>query len=350
MRIKKMSKCLTSCVLAIVTVASLSGCNSAVNPDDYIELGQYKGLEVEKATHQVTEEEIEDELFTLASAYATNEVVEKGSVRTGDVANIDYVGKLDGVAFDGGTASGYDLEIGSGKFISGFEDGLVGVKIGDTVDLNLTFPENYGNSELAGQDVIFTVTVNEVQRQTVPEVTDDFINEISAGKYKSVEAYTKDLEDEIISEYEQYNELQYYEDLWNLAVDNASIKKEFPGDLVNEKVSKMIVEAQKYAISYGMNYNDFIEQYFGMDASEFNSNAGEYAKQALKETLVMQAIAKKENITVSQEEIDAAIDEYVELGSYKSREDFIEQNDMDDLEEYVLLSKIEDFLAENAAK
>lgn len=333
----------------IMCIGFLMGCNSStINPDDYIELGQYKGLKVERATHVVTDEEIQDELDTLAASYATEEEVADGVVENGDIANIDYVGKKDGVAFNGGTSSGYDLDIGSGTFIPGFESGLVGVKVGDTVDLNLTFPENYGNAELAGADVIFTVTVNSIKRRNIPEITDDFISEISGGKITTVEEYNEILEEMIIAEYEEYNDLQYYEDLWNTAVDNATVKKDFPSELINEKTSRMVVNAQKYATSYGMKFSDFVEQHMGMTSDEFYKEAADYAQKAAKESLVLMAISEKEGISITDEDRDKAINDYISMGAYSSKEDFETNNDMEDFDEYVLLSKVEDFLAENA--
>ena len=166
--------------------------------DKYVTLGEYKGLAVSVDTVEVDE----DEWDTLVNnVYYGNITAENGgimdrAVETGDTVNIDYEGTKDGVAFDGGTAQGYDLTIGSGTFIPGFEDGLVGVKIGDTVDLPLTFPENY-TEELAGKDVVFTVTVNSVKR--MPELTDDLVNQITDGEYTDVasnkESVRKDLED-----------------------------------------------------------------------------------------------------------------------------------------------------------
>lgn len=335
--------------MSIVTTFGLIGCASGTSgATQYIELGQYKGLDIQKAVHEVTEEEIEDELNTLAGAYATEEVLTEGAVQMGDVANIDYLGKKDGVAFNGGTANGYDLEIGSGSFIDGFEDGLVGVNVGETVDLPLRFPDEYHSKELAGADVIFTVTVNSIKRKNAPEITDEFISEISDGKYSDVESYKAALEQQIIDEYEEYNKLQYYEDLWNAAVENATVINDFPNELVNEKTSRMVLNAQEYARSYGMNFDDFVSQKMGISKDEFYKQAAEYANTAAKESLVLEAIATAENITVSDEELDKAINEYVELGRYESKEDFLSKNNIDDFREYILTSKVQDFLAENA--
>lgn len=346
-------KSLTGVLASVGMVAILAGCNigsSEIDPFDYVELGQYKGLSVPLQVHEVTDEEIQDEFNTLAAGYAEKETLTEGTVESGDTANIDYVGTLNGVAFNGGTASGYDLTIGSQAFIAGFEDGLIGVNAGETVDLPLRFPDDYFSSDLAGQDVIFKVTVNYITRTKLPEITDDFINEISGGQYDNVDAYTEALKQQIISEYEEMNELQYYEDLWNTAVDNATLIKDIPDEMVKENTSRIVLNAQEYAKSYGMSFGDFVEQHMGVARDQFTEQAVEFAKKAAKESLVLNAIAKKENITVSEEEIKKAIDEYIELGTYASEEEFRSLNDMKALEEYILTSKVEEFLAENAVK
>lgn len=357
--------------VACVTTAALTGCSSISNLmsnvpkelvedmknngfdgnfNDYIRLGQYKGLDVKKESHQVTEEEIQDELYTLASNYTTYEDVTEGPVKEGDLTDIDFIGKLDGVAFDGGTAEGYTLEIGSHSFISGFEEGLVGVNVGDTVDLNLTFPENYGKEDLAGQDVVFTVTVNSISRPNVPEVTDEFIKEVSEGQYENVQAFTDALTEQIISEYEEQYQLQYYEDLWNAAVANAEIIKDIPTSFISDKSFRITNNTKSYADSYGVSFNDFISQYMGISMEEYNAQAAEYARVAAKESLVLWAIANAEGITVTQEEIDAACQEYVDLGAYESIDEAKADVDYKYMYDFVLQSKVENFLAENAVK
>ena len=331
-----------------------TGCSETniaeIDPAEYIELGQYKGLEIVKSSYEATEEDIEAELETLASAYATSEKITEGEVCEGDIVNIDYEGKKDGVAFDGGTSAGYDLTIGSGTFIDGFEDGLIGCSVGEEVDLPLTFPQNYGHKELAGADVVFTVKINYITRKTLPEINDDFIKDISEGHYTDLEAYKAALVEEMKSEYTEYYELQYYEDLLNKAIDNATVLKDFPADYLQSKTERMLVNAQQYAISYDLPFEEFLEQYMGLTKDEFNSQAIEYASKAAKETMVVEQIAANEGITVSEEEITKAINEYVELGTYASEEEFrsLGEEKLEELKEYILTSKVEEFLAENA--
>lgn len=241
---------------------TLCGCDnsSTPDPDEYIKLGQYKGLHVEKQSYEVTEEAMQDELTMLANAYAD-------------------------------------------------EDG------------------------------------------TVPELTDDFIKEISEGQYADIAAYKAALEEEMKSEYEEFYELQYYEDLWNMAVDNAEVIKDFPPEYLQKKTERSIINAQKYAQSLNMTFDEFVEKKMGMSVDEFNTEAIDYAKTAAKESMVLAAIAKAENITVTDEDVDKAIKEYVELGAFESEEAFEKEGPerLEELKEYILTSKVQDFLAENAA-
>lgn len=345
-----MKKCI--CLLMALMLAILTGCTaedvSSLDPEKYIQLGEYKGLTAERINHEVTQEEIDEEInLLLQSAAEFKDVVDR-AVREGDTVNIDYEGKLDGVTFDGGTAQGYDLEIGSDSFIDGFEDGLIGVNLGDTVDLNLTFPTEYHSAELAGKDVVFTVTVNGIKEKELPEFTDDLINELSGGQYTKTADYIEALKQQIALEYTEKADLEMYNTLWQTAVDNATLLKDLPSDYVQGKVSTTLLNAQKMAKEYGMSQDDFIKQYMGLSADEFTAQAAEFGERAAKESLVLLAIAKKEGLELTEEEIEKGVQEYVELYGYSSEEDFKKDNDMEQFKEYILKSKVQDFLADNA--
>lgn len=345
-----MKKCI--CLLMALMLAILTGCTaedvSSLDPEKYIQLGEYKGLTAERINHEVTREEIDEEInLLLQSAAEFKDVVDR-AVREGDTVNIDYEGKLDGVTFDGGTAQGYDLEIGSDSFIDGFEDGLIGVNLGDTVDLNLTFPTEYHSAELAGKDVVFTVTVNGIKEKELPEFTDDLINELSGGQYTKTADYIEALKQQIALEYTEKADLEMYNTLWQTAVDNATLLKDLPSDYVQGKVSTTLLNAQKMAKEYGMSQDDFIKQYMGLSADEFTAQAAEFGERAAKESLVLLAIAKKEGLELTEEEIEKGVQEYVELYGYSSVEDFKKDNDMEQFKEYILKSKVQDFLADNA--
>ena len=179
---------------------------------DYLTINddKYKGIEVtvtKKA--EVSDKDVEDEIKQEASDAGLSTQVKKGTVKDGDTVNIDYVGKKDGKAFDGGTASGADLTIGSHTFIDGFESGLIGKKVGDTVDLDLTFPENYASKDLAGQKVVFTVTINYIEGE--PEVNDDLADKLSGGEYKDIDDFKKSVREKL----EQDNETNYNREVYS---------------------------------------------------------------------------------------------------------------------------------------
>ena len=228
---------------------------------DYVTLGIYKGLSVVQEPVTVTDEEIEQEILSNVDAAGLNHRTE-GKVKEGDIANIDFVGKLDGEAFAGGTADGYDLEIGSHSFIEGFEEGLVGVAIGDTVDLDLTFPEDYGNEELAGQETVFTVTVNYIKE--TPEITDDLIAQLSDGVYTTVDGYRDYIREQLVSEKEQEQENAVDTELFTQLYNTCTIN-DYPQELLDYSVNSTTEYYKNMAEQYGMELADFLQSYFGMD-------------------------------------------------------------------------------------
>ena len=176
---------------------------------------------------------------------------------------------------------------------------------------------------------------------TVPELTDDFIREISGGAIKNLDAYKEELKEQMKSEYDEFYELQYYEDLWNLAVDNAEVINDFPEEYLRKKTERSVISAQKYAQSLDMTFEEFVDQKMGLTVEEFNKQAIDYAK-----------VAAKESITVTDEDIEKAIKEYVDIGAFDSEEAFRKEGPerMEELKEYILTSKVQDFLAKEAAE
>ncbi|MDD6325507.1 MAG: trigger factor [Lachnospiraceae bacterium] len=310
---------------------------------DYVELGEYKGLTVEVSPTTVTDEEVLKQIRANAGSDILEEVTE-GTVEEGDTANIDYEGKLDGEAFDGGTAKDTDLEIGSGTFIPGFEDGLIGVKIGDTVDLPLTFPENY-TEELAGKDVVFTVTVNSVKR--MPELTDDLVNQITDGEYTDVDSYKesvrKDLEDaKVASRPSEINNSL----LTQIAA--TSTIKEYPQELVDYAANNMKNYYKQQAESSNMEFADFLSTYFSMDEDTFNEQVELVVKQNLRAELYLKAIAEAEDIELTDEEYEAKCEEFAENYGYDSVEKFKAAYTEDEIRLSALEDKVLEFLSDNA--
>ena len=338
---------------------TLAGCETADNdnpkPEAYVELGAYKGLEYTIPSGEVTQAEIDDELLYLASNFPVKNTVTNGVVELGDIVNIDYEGTLNGKAFDGGSAKGIDVqteadeELGI-RYDSGFEfeEHLIGAIIGNTINFDVVLPEDYDRDELAGKKVEFSVMINSVQRDGIPEVNDDFIAEISEGQYKTLDEYTVALKEQMEKENLELEESLVYTKLLDMATENAVLKKDLPSAYVEKKHRRLLENSMSMAGQYGVDFATFLNRYMNMSEEEYYAQADEYALKAAKQSLVVQLIAKAEGITVSDDELNAAADVYVEQYKYESRDAFLQETDMDDFREYILISKIQDMLYENA--
>lgn len=321
---------------------------NSIDPDDYIELGQYKGLNVTRMMTEITPEDIEAEYKeNLEYLLKPEEVTDRDEVKEGDTVNIDFTGKIDGEAFEGGSAKGYDLTIGSGQFIAGFEEGLIGKKVGEETALDLTFPKNYPNDKgLEGKPVVFEVSVNSIKRS--PKPTDDNIKEATDGKFATIEEYKRSIKESLEKSAVDYADSTMYKDLWEQVVDNAKLKKDIPEELTKDKMDIIAENAKSYASMYGLEWDGYLAQVVGKTQEEFNAEAMEYASKAAKESLVLMELAKVENIEITQEEFDKAAKEYVDLYSYGSVEEFLSSVDINQFREYILTSKVQEFLADNA--
>jgi trigger factor len=293
-----------------------------IDVDQYITLCDYKDLSVSAVKPETDDDSIESYInsYLLSGIEVTDRAVE-----TGDVANIDYVGKKDGEAFDGGTASGYNLTIGSGTFITGFEDGLIGVMPGDTVDLNLTFPEDYSNSDLAGQDVVFTVTVNyiystpEYGTLTVEDMKNmglDFesLEELwEAGKAAvdatNDETYTSNARSAILDKIASESETNEAMPVW----------------LCDEQKQYYLLYLDQLAQAYyGMDFETYVTTYTDETMEDAESEIYEECEEVVKSFLVIEAIARQEGISLARDEVnEQAAEEYSYYG-YEDVDDFIQ--------------------------
>ncbi len=281
------------------------------------------------------------------------------AIESGDTANIDFEGKYADTkeAFDGGTSQGYDLKIGSGSFIPGFEDGLIGVKVGETVDLDLTFPENYGSANLAGKDVIFTVKVNSI-KTAAEEPTDEWVESLGLEDAKTLDEYRAHLRKEL----EQDAEDQYNEELKNTAVSQAvdsSTVDNIPEELYNRYFVMVYNSVNSYVQQMQMLYGAqvTVEQYVEniMQSNGISGTAEDYlsdvANQQTRRCMVLQAIANKEGIEIPQETIDEHIQEDYNsyfYQSYDTVDAYKETVISEDYREQIMAEKVADFLVENA--
>ena len=316
---------------------------------EYVELGEYKGLPVEVTIDEVTDEEVEARFELNVGNFGTAimDVLTEGTVQEGDIANIDYVGKKDDVAFDGGTAEGYDLEIGSGSFIDGFEDGLIGVEIGSTVDLELTFPENYTATDLAGQDVIFTVTVNEVKRMP-EEITDEMINIGTDGKYTDIASYKEYIRSFLEEDAAAARESAILSSIIN-QVAAASTVNGYPQDLVDYCAASMSEYYAQTAAMYGMELEAFVEAAMAMTIDEFNEQINIAVQQSLTQELCLAAVGEAEGMEVTDEEFEEGVANYMAMYGFTDEEEFLTTVGGENVVRLNLIQKkVTDFLIENA--
>ena len=219
-----MKKKIIAALVGICTVVVMTGCGNKGISNDKITIKQYKGLEVEKVDPvEVTDTDVEDSINSTLQTKSTQNDITDRPAQEGDVVTIDYEGKKDGVAFDGGTAQDQQLELGSGAFIDGFEDGIVGHNIGETFDLNLTFPEDYKSEDMAGQAVVFTVTLDKISEVIVPELTDELVAELSESA-KTIEDYKKEVKEDLETSNKQAAESEQQQNVWDALMEQCTVE------------------------------------------------------------------------------------------------------------------------------
>lgn len=265
--------------------------------DEYVTLNDYKNMKVTAYKPEVTDEDIEQYINSeMLNGYITDHKVENG-----DVVNIDYVGKKDGVAFDGGTASGSDLEIGSGSFIEGFEEGLIGVMPGETVDLELTFPEGYPEKTLAGQPVVFTVTVNGIaESMEYADATDADLARLGLP-YETKDALWEAAKAEVEKNAEETFETSKTSAILNQILSESTIKS-IPEYLVEEQIQGFEIYMESMSqMYYGMNFEQYLEQTEQKSLEDFEAELRPDCETTVKQYLISEALARAENLEVTDE-------------------------------------------------
>lgn len=321
---------------------------SQLKTEGIVELGEYKGIAVKKQSTEVPESMVDDYLeYTMSFQGELKPVPDRDVVEEGDTVNIDYEGKKDGIAFEGGTAAGANLEIGSGSFIAGFEEGLIGVKKGETVDLNLTFPEDYPAEDLAGAEVVFTVTVNEIQTLTIPVLDDTFVKNLGIEGVETVSAYRDSVREMLEEQMEAEAEYQLQVSVIEAAMANSTIQE--PSEELKKKYTDVAIrQTEKEAEFYGMDMATYVLANYGVDVATYEANIEAGANEAAKQALLCKAIAEAEGILITDEVLNKTVEEnYDDLG-YSSVEEFKAANDLEEYRDSLLLEQVLDFLIENA--
>ncbi|WP_455264753.1 trigger factor [Phascolarctobacterium sp.] len=267
------------------------------------ELGEYKGLHVEKKEVEVTDEQVDAQIKDMMGRDAKMVVAEEGAViEKGDFAIIDFAGTVDGEPFSGGEGKGYPLEVGSNSFIPGFEDQLVGLSKGDSTDVEVTFPEDYFVKDLAGKEAVFKVNIQDVKRKELPELNDEYV--ASKTDFKTVEELRANYKERMQKAAEANAKAEYEHELIDLAVANA--KFSVPEIMIEDKISQMVDEMKMSLESRKMSL-DMYMQYTGLDMAKIRENQRPVAEENVKTDLVLDAIAKAEDIQVDMADVDAEI-------------------------------------------
>lgn len=269
-----------------------------------VELGEYKGLSVKKDEAVVTEDDIEEELKKIVERNSKLISIEDRPVETGDTLNIDFEGSVDGVPFEGGEAKGYTLVIGSGSFIPGFEDQLIGTNLNDEVNVNVTFPEDYHSEELKGKTAVFKVKVNEIKLKELPEVNDEFASDVS--EFETLDEYKADIRVKLTEQAQTRVDRKYEDEIIKKVVDNAVC--DIPEVMVESRLDDMMRQMDMQLRYQGMNLEGYL-QMMGMDMSKVRADYHDNALEDVKTQLVLEKISEVENIIASPEEYDAELEE-----------------------------------------
>lgn len=315
---------------------------AAVTVKPNVELGEYKNLGLEKESVEVTDADVEERLDSLLSRQAEWQIKE-GESKKGDIVVIDFKGFIGDEAFDGGEAKGYELELGSGSFIPGFEEQLEGKVAPVDTEVNVTFPENYQVADLAGKAARFEVTVHDVKEKVLPELTDEFVKEFSKEAASTVAEYKEKLKEEIKLEKENLAEKSYSDKVISTAVENAKVS--VPEKLVEQEVNSMFEQFTGNLSRQGLSF-DLYEQFTGKGEADLKAEMKSDAENKIKTSFVLGEIAEVEKVEVTEADIDAEVKELATM--YNMTEEGIKQRiSVEDLRGELVIQKTVDFLKAN---
>ena len=310
-----------------------------------VELGEYKGIEVVKKVHNVGEADVEAELNSMREKNARLVTVEDRELQNGDISNIDFEGFVDGVAFEGGKGTNFELTIGSGQFIPGFEEQLIGMKISETREIDVKFPDEYHSADLAGKMSMFRVTLNSIKCKELPALDDEFAKDVS--EFDTIDELRKDLMNKIVEKNEKQMKLQVEDDAIKAVAKNAKI--DVPAVMIDHEIDNMLQDYNWKLQMQGMNLEMYLKM-LNMDINTFKAQFKDQAEERVRVQLTMEKLAEVEKIEVSKEEVDAKINEMAK--SYGEKEDMfrnsLKAEDIKYFEEEIKVQKIAEFIVSNA--
>ena len=320
-----------------------SGENRLVSVKDvskYVTIGEYKGLELTRTSQSVTDDDVQAEINYNLEDNGTE--VKDGTVENGDTVTINFTGTIDGKEFDGGSAEDYELVVGDGEMIDGFEDGIVGMKSGETKELDLTFPDDYYEESVAGKAVVFKVTLQKFTRPA--ELTDEWVAENT--EYKTVDEYRAAVKTQLEDTAVQTADYELYSDAWN-EVQAASEIKDYPKEDVDAAKKSYQELNEKYVKDAGMEMADFLKSQ-GMSEEDYESECQQYAESKVEQNLIVQGIMDAEGLSIDDEETQKLKDDLIEEYGFASIDEMIETYGEQEVNESLALLRVERFIVDNA--
>lgn len=310
-----------------------------------VELGEYKGIEVTKKVHNVGEEDIETEIESMRNKNSRLVTVEDRELQNGDISNIDFEGFVDGVAFEGGKGENFELTIGSGQFIPGFEEQLIGMKISETREIDVKFPDEYHSADLAGKMSMFRVTLNSIKCKELPELDDEFAKDVS--EFDTLEELRKDLMNKAVKRNEENMKLQVEDEAIKIVAKNAKI--DVPSVMIDNEVENMVQDYSWRLQMQGMKLEMYLNM-LNMDLNTFKSQFRGQAEERVRVQLTLEKLGEVEKIEASKEDVDAKIEEMA--NSYGEKSDMfrnsLKPEDMKYFEQEIKVKKIAEFIVNNA--
>lgn len=305
-------------VIAIILVFVNNKQSKEYNYDlsKYVKVGNYKGLEYASQKASVTDEEVDAEIQRRLQKAAKTENSKTGKVENGDTINISFVGKIDGKEFEGGSSESTDITVGTTQMIDGFVEGLIGKNVGETVTLNLKFPDDYGKTDLQGKAVEFKVTINSKKKISVPKLNKEFVKKNS--KFTTVKEYKEGVKKELLNQKQKSIDSTVKQELWSRIIDKSKAKK-YPEKELNEAMSQANKLEESYkaqAQNYGMEWETYLKTVMRTDKKGFEKLKQEYAKNIVFNRMVMYSIARSENISLSNREYKKEILKILEDNGY----------------------------------
>ncbi len=309
-----------------------------------VTLGEYKGLKLEEIVHTVSDEDVDAELKRRQERGARQVTVEDRAVKEGDTANIDFEGFVDGVAFAGGKGEGFDLVIGSGQFIPGFEDQVIGKNIGDAFEVNVTFPEDYHSEELKGKAAVFQTKVNAISYKELPELDDEFAKDVS--EFDTLDELKADIKAKLQESADAHVKQEKENAVVDKIVENMTV--DVPECMVNSRIDSTIRENEARMAQQGITFEQYLG-FMGTTMDQFKEQMKPSAEMQVKGTLALEAVAKAENMEVSDEEVDEQLKKMAE--SYNMELDkvkgFMREEDIEAMKADLKITKALDFVVEN---